>query len=101
LITDVTVRVGGTGVGGPTSNGSYQPLFSTQSDGTPSTRSGGNVTPGASTVNASTDSNFEFVAFTNTKYYYGFQERGVGANVVFARGGSSGTVWRNVNFRIF
>jgi len=95
LIVDVTVRVGGTGSGGPTSTGSYQPLLSTQNDGTPSTRSGGNVTPGGSTVSASTDSNFEFAGFSNTKYYYGFQERGVGSTIVYARGGTSGSIWQN------
>lgn len=95
LVVDVTVRVGGTGIGGPTSTGSYQPLFSTQADGTPSTTSGGNTTPGGTTVSASTDASFVFAGFSNTKYYYGFRERGVGSSVVYARGGTSGTIWRN------
>lgn len=95
LIVDVTVRVGGVGFGGPTSTGSYQPLLSTQDDGTPSTRSGGNTTPGGTTVSATTSSDFQFAAFTNTKYYYGFQERGVGSSIVHGRGGTSGTIWRN------
>ncbi len=101
LIVDVTVRVGGnaTSLGGPVSNGSYQPLLSTQSDGTPSSTAGGNVTPGGSTVSADTDSNFQFAAFTNTKYYYGFRERGVGGNIVYGRGGSSGSIWQNGTLR--
>lgn len=94
MIVDVTVRVGGS-YDGYTSTGRYQPLISTQSDGTPSTRSGGNVTPGSTTSNASTDSSFQFAAFSNTKYYYGFDELNVGNTIVFARGGSSGTIWKN------
>jgi hypothetical protein len=100
LVVDVTVRVGGTGVGGPTSTGSYQPLLSTQSDGTPSTVSGGNTTPGGTTVSAGTDSNFKFAGFSNTKYYYGFRERGVGSNIVYARGGTSGSIYQNGTLRV-
>lgn len=94
MITDVSVRVGGS-FDGYTSSGRYQPLISSQKDGTPSTKSGGNTTPGSSTVTATTDGNFKYAAFVGTTYYYGFEELGVGNTIVFGRGGSSGTIYRN------
>jgi hypothetical protein len=102
LIVDVTVRAGGnaTSVGGPVSNGRYQALISTQTDGTPNARSGGANTPGGTTANVSTDSSFRYAAFSGTKYYYGFQELGTGNNIVYARGGSSGSIWQNGTLRV-
>lgn len=101
LIVDVTVRAGGNAIslGGPVSTGRYQALISTQDDGTPNTRSGGAETPGATTESISTDGNFKYKAFSNTKYYYGFQELGTGSSIVYGRGGSSGSIWQNGTLR--
>lgn len=95
MVYDVSVRVGGSYDGYTNNAQSLTPIMSSQSDGTPSYGSGGSVSPTSGTVTASSNSSFANRAFAGTKYYYGFNQGGSGTVIVFARGGSSGTIWRN------